>query len=46
MSDNIETAKKLGFQTWLFDVEKDEIINIEEFIQNSIFEIETLNNKV
>jgi putative hydrolase of the HAD superfamily len=46
MSDNIETAKKLGFQTWLFDVEKDEIINIEEFIQNSIFEIETINNKV
>ena len=30
MSDNIETAKQLGFQTWLFDVEKDEIINILE----------------
>ena len=28
LPDNIETAKHLGFQTWLFDVEKDEITNI------------------
>jgi putative hydrolase of the HAD superfamily len=28
--DNINTAKKLGFQTWHFDVEKDEITKILE----------------
>jgi putative hydrolase of the HAD superfamily len=28
MIDNIETAKQLGFQTWHFDVEKDEITKI------------------
>ena len=30
MSDNIETAKQLGFQTWLFDVENDDITKILE----------------
>ncbi len=28
MLDNIETAKKLGFQTWYFDVEKDDITKL------------------
>ena len=28
MKDNIETAEKLGFQTWLFDVEKDDITKL------------------
>ncbi len=32
MLDNIETAKQLGFQTWHFDVEKDDITNIEEHL--------------
>ena len=30
MPDNIETAKQLGFQTWLFDVENDDITKILE----------------
>ena len=30
MIDNIETAKQLGFQTWHFDVDKDEITKILE----------------
>lgn len=34
MLDNIETAKKLGFQTWLFDVETDDITKIEDYILN------------
>ena len=34
MDKNIETAKELGFQTWLFDVEKDDITKI---LQQEVF---------
>ena len=34
MKENIETAKSLGFQTWLFDVEKDEIMDLDKVLNN------------